>query len=97
VNVQLALINRQRQAAGQPEWSGPTDAASVLTELFDQKRLDFWLEGKRLADFRRQPQAAARYVPVAGSPYWRPNLGNIGTQTCYPLPFAEKDNNPNIP
>jgi starch-binding outer membrane protein, SusD/RagB family len=97
INVQLALINRQRQAAGYPPYDGATDAASVLTELFDQKRLDFWLEGKRLADFRRQPQAASRHVPVTGSPYWRPNLGNIGAQTCYPLPFSEKDTNPNIP
>ncbi|MBC7894608.1 MAG: hypothetical protein H7066_04295 [Cytophagaceae bacterium] len=96
IAVQTALINRQRAAARQPVYSGGTDAASVLTELFDQKRLDFWLEGKRLADYRRQPVAAARYVPVAGSAYWRPNLGNIGAQTCYPLPFQERDNNPNM-
>jgi len=96
INQQLALINRQRQAFGYQPYSGANDAASVLAELFYQKGFDFWLEGKRLADFRRQPVAAARYVPVAGSPYWRPNLGNIGTQTCYPLPFAERDNNPNF-
>jgi hypothetical protein len=96
VNVQLALINRQRAAAQQPAYSGATDAASVLVELFYQKGFDFWLEGKRLSDWRRQPTAASRFVPVTGSPYWRPNLGNIGAQTCYPLPFAEKDNNPNI-
>jgi starch-binding outer membrane protein, SusD/RagB family len=97
ITAQLALINRQRAAAQLPAYSGPQDPASVLTELFNQKGFDFWLEGKRLADFRRQPVAAARYVPVAGTPYWRPNLGNIGAQTCYPLPFAERDNNPNIP
>jgi hypothetical protein len=96
INQQLALINRQRQAFGYPPYAGAMDAMSVLTELFDQKRFDFWLEGKRLADFRRQPQAASRHVPVTGSPYWRPNLGNIGAQTCYPLPFAERDNNPNF-
>lgn len=96
VAQQLALINRQRAAAGQPAYSGPTDAASVLAELFYQKGFDFWLEGKRLADFRRQPVAASRFVPVTGTAYWRPNLGTIGAQTCYPLPFAEKDNNPNI-
>ena len=96
ITQQLALINRQRAAAQQPAYSGPTDAASVLAELFYQKGFDFWLEGKRLADFRRQPVAASRFVPVTGSPYWRPNLGTIGAQTCYPLPFAEKDNNPNI-
>jgi hypothetical protein len=97
IGQQLALINRQRAAFQYPAYSGPTDALSVLTELFDQKRFDFWLEGKRLADFRRQPTAAARYVPVTGTPYWRPNLGTIGAQTCYPLPFVERDNNPNIP
>ncbi|MGH7713001.1 MAG: hypothetical protein ACREOG_17045, partial [Gemmatimonadaceae bacterium] len=96
ITQQLALINRQRQAFGYPVYSGAMDATSVLTELFDQKRFDFWLEGKRLADWRRQPVAAARYVPITGSPYWRPNLGNIGNQTCYPLPFAERDNNPNF-
>ncbi|HEV8363723.1 MAG TPA: hypothetical protein VGQ52_09400 [Gemmatimonadaceae bacterium] len=96
VNVQLALINRQRAAAQQPAYSGATDAASVLVELFYQKGFDFWLEGKRLSDWRRQPVAASRFVPVTGTPYWRPNLGTIGAQTCYPLPFAEKDNNPNI-
>jgi len=97
ITAQLALINRQRAAAQLPAYSGPQDAASVLTELFNQKGFDFWLEGKRLADFRRQPVAAAQYVPVTGTAYWRPNLGNIGAQTCYPMPFAERDNNPNIP
>lgn len=96
VAQQLALINRQRQAAQLEPYSGPTDAASVLTALFDEKRYDFWLEGKRLADWRRQPVAASRHVPVTGAPYWRPNLGNIGPQSCYPLPFAERDNNPNF-
>jgi len=97
ITAQRALIDRQRAAAQLPAYGGPSDAMSVLTELFNQKGFDFWLEGKRLADFRRQPVAAARYVPVTGTPYWRPNLGNIGAQTCYPLPFVERDNNPNIP
>jgi len=96
IQQQLALINRQRQSANLAAYSGPTDATSVLTELFDQKRFDFWLEGKRLADWRRQPVAAARHVPITGSPYWRANLGTIGAQTCYPLPFTERDNNPNF-
>ncbi len=96
VDQQLALINRQRVASQNPVYGGPTDAASVLAELFHQKGFDFWLEGLRLADFRRQPVAASRFVPVTGTPYWRPNLGTIGSQTCYPLPFSERDNNPNM-
>lgn len=96
VAQQLALINRQRQAAQQPAYSGPTDAASVLAELFNQKGFDFWLEGKRMADWRRQPAAASRYVPVAATPYWRTGFGSVGSQTCYPLPRTETDNNPNF-
>lgn len=93
---QLTLINRQRQAAGQPAYSGATDAPAVLAELFFQKGYDFWLEGKRMADWRRQPIAASRYVPVSGTPYWRTGFGSVGTQTCYPVPRTELDNNPNF-
>jgi hypothetical protein len=96
VAAQLALVNRQRAAAGQPAYSGAVDAASVLYELFNQKALDFWLEGKRMADWRRQPVAASRFVPVSGSQYWRTGFGSVGTQTCYPLPRTETDNNPNL-
>jgi hypothetical protein len=96
VAAQLALVNRQRAAAGQPAYSGAVDAASVLYELFNQKALDFWLEGKRMADWRRQPVAASRFVPVPGSQYWRTGFGSVGTQTCYPLPRTETDNNPNL-
>lgn len=96
VNAQLALINRQRAAAQQAPYAGPQDAASVLAELFFQKGFDFWLEGKRMADWRRQSTAASRYVPVAGSAYWRTGFGSVGNQTCYPLPRTELDNNPNL-
>ena len=96
VNAQLALINRQRAAANQPAYGGPTDAASVLYELFNQKALDFWLEGKRMADWRRQPVAASGHVPVSGSAYWRTGFGSVGSQACYPLPRPETDNNPNF-
>lgn len=93
---QLALINRQRTAANQPAYAGATDAASVLYELFNQKGFDLWLEGKRMADWRRQPVAAAKNVPVAGVAYWRTGFGSVGSQTCYPVPRTELDNNPNF-
>ena len=96
VGAQVALINQQRAAANQPAYAGPSDAASVLYELFTQKALDFWLEGKRMADWRRQPVAASGNVPVTGSAYWRTGFGSVGSQTCYPLPRPETDNNPNF-
>ncbi|MEP6765944.1 MAG: hypothetical protein ABJB66_16650 [Gemmatimonadaceae bacterium] len=96
VTQQLALINAQRTANTQPAYAGATDAASVLTELYNQRAFEFYLEGKRLADFRRSP-ASTQFITPAGDPYFKPGYANTGTQTCYPLPRAERDNNPNIP
>ena len=95
VTQQLALIAAQRAANQQPVYTGAVDAASVLTELYDQRAREFFLEGKRLADFRRNP-AATRFVPATGTPYFKPGYGNVGSQTCYPIPRAERDNNPNL-
>ena len=92
---QLALIAARRSANGQPAYAGATDANSVLTELFDQRAREFWLEGKRLADYRRHP-ANTNYIPPTGSVYVKPGYANIGSQTCYPIPRVERDNNPNF-
>jgi len=93
---QQTLIATRRAANGQPAYAGATDSASVLTEFFTQKGLDFFLEGKRLGDFRRHP-ANIIGVPVSGATYWKPGFAPIGNQTCYPLPITETDNNPNFP
>ena len=67
-----------------------------MTELYNQRAFEFYLEGRRIADFRRSP-ASTNYITAAGQPYFKPGYANTGTQTCYPLPRAERDNNPNIP
>jgi hypothetical protein len=95
VTQQLALINARRAANAQPAYTGATDAASVLTELYNQRAFEFYLEGKRLADFRRSP-GSTQFITPAGQPYFKPGYANTGTQTCFPLPRAERDNNPNI-
>ena len=94
--AQLALINTRRTANGMPTYAGATDAASVLKELYDQRAFEFYAEGRRVADFRRNP-AATSFITAAGQPYFKPGYANTGTNTCYPLPRAERDNNPNIP
>jgi hypothetical protein len=91
--AQLALIQARRTANNQPAYAGATDAASVLTEFFYQRSLEFYLEGKKLGDFRRHPEAVTN-VPVTGQPYIKPGYVNVGSQTCFPLPRAERDNNP---
>lgn len=90
-----ALIAARRTANGQPAYGGATDSASILTEFFTQRGFDFYLEGKRLGDFRRHP-AHIIGVPVPGSTYWKPGFAPVGTQICYPLPIRETDNNPNF-
>lgn len=96
VQTQLALINSRRAANGRPAYDGPSDAASVKTELFNQRALEFYLEGKRVADFRRSPASVAPTITAAGQPYFKPGIGNTGTDTCYPIPRTERDNNPNM-
>jgi hypothetical protein len=92
---QLTLIDARRAATGLAAYSGPTDANSVLTEFFTQKGFDFYLEGKRLGDFRRHPNNIIG-APVSGSTYWKPGFAPVGTDICYPLPIAELDNNKNF-
>ena len=92
---QLALIAARRSANGQPAYAGATDASSVLTELMWQKSLDFWLEGRRIGDLRRNPTNMTA-LPVPGAAYFKPGFAPIGSDVCYPLPTAERDNNPNI-
>jgi hypothetical protein len=96
VTAQLALINARRASAGQAVYAGAIDAASVLKELMVQKAFDFYLEGKRIADYRRNPAAMSGITPTGGT-YFKPGYANVGNQTCYPLPRVEKDNNPNFP
>lgn len=94
-DAQLQMIDDRRSANGQPAYSGPTDAQSVLEEFLWQKSLDFWLEGKRMGDFRRHP-SSIRDMPEPGTAFHKPAAGPIGDQTCFPLPDTETDNNPNL-
>jgi starch-binding outer membrane protein, SusD/RagB family len=93
--AQQTLIAARRAANGQPAYGGATDSASILTEFFTQRGFDFYLEGKRLGDFRRHPLNIIG-VPVPGSTYWKPGFAPVGNQVCYPLPIGETDNNPNF-
>lgn len=91
---QLTLINARRAANGQPAYAGATDATSVMAELYVQRAFEFFLEDRKLADFRRN-QAATPFVTPAGATYFKPGYANTGTQTCYPVPYAEYSTNKN--
>jgi hypothetical protein len=93
--AQITFLDGRRAAFGQAAF-GFTDPDSVMTEFLRQKGLDFYLEGKRMGDFRRHPTNIIG-LPVPGSTYWKPGFAPVGNNVCYPLPITETDNNPNFP
>jgi hypothetical protein len=92
----LALIAARRAANGQTPYAGAADDAAVLAELEEQRGREFYLEGKRLGDLRRNP-AAVLHVPPPGTAYFKSGFGAVGDQTCFPLPLSETSSNPNFP
>lgn len=86
----LALVNERRAVGGE----GPYTGGSPLGELVRQRQFDFWLEAKRMGDFRRH----GNVVPNILQPgqYYKDNVGDVFDQTCLPIPRAERDANPNI-
>jgi hypothetical protein len=95
IAAQLALIAARRAANRQPAYTGPTTAAAVLVELMEQRGREFYLEGKRLGDARRNP-GSVLHVPAPGTAYFKPGYSAVGDQTCFPLPYLETSNNSNF-
>jgi hypothetical protein len=94
MNEQLTLIN-ERRAVGKQGTFSSTSASAVLAELMEQRARDFWLEGKKMGDYRRNGHAVPYVLPDNGT-YYKPGVGTVGSQKCWPVPDAEKKNNPNF-
>ena len=96
----LTLINTRRTAGGQGAYAGGTDTLSVVTELLNQRARDFWLEGKKLGDLRRNPSVALASVLTdpSGNPFYVPSttLPSFGSTFCAPIPPQETNANPNF-
>jgi hypothetical protein len=73
------------------------DAPGALTDLLDQKSRDFYLEGKHLGDWVRNPTAAPYVIPAGTAYYDVVAGGTVGTAQCFPIPAVERENNPNFP
>jgi starch-binding outer membrane protein, SusD/RagB family len=95
IDDMLTLIN-ERRAVGEQSTFTSTDADAVLTELMAQKSRDFWLEGHRMGDFQRNPNNVPGIIPP-GDTYYKPELGVVTGQTCWPVPDTERRNNPKWP
>lgn len=91
---QLALINERRAVGNQGEFTS-SDPAEVFAELMEQRVRDFWLEGKKMGDYRRNGGAVPYFLPD-NSEYYKSGVGNVGTQQCWPIPDVEKRTNPNF-
>jgi starch-binding outer membrane protein, SusD/RagB family len=91
----LLLINERREAGGQGAFVGTGDA--VLAELMDQRSRDFWIEGKRMGDWRRNMGAVPNILQEGDSYYKAVQDGIVRGQTCWPMPFQEYNANENIP
>jgi hypothetical protein len=95
----LSLINTRRTAGGEGAYAGPTDNVSVLQELLNQRARDFWMEGKKLGDLRRNPSVSLPSVltdPVGAPFYTSVGGGTFGDTFCAPIPPEETNANPNF-
>jgi len=84
------IINDLHDAAGIPGFTS-TDPAEILDHIIEERRREFFLEGRRMGDLRRFggfSEAAGGVHPFNGDQYG-------GTQ-CFPIPDIERNLNPNL-
>jgi hypothetical protein len=86
----LPILNAERARGNQGVFLGTTQA-QYLAELIDQRRRELFLEGHHLGDVIR---FNIPVQPAAGTAYHFG--GTYGNQLCFPLPAAERLNNPLI-
>lgn len=86
----LPILAAMRTRGAQAAFTGTT-MADYLAELINQRRRELFLESHHLGDVIRFGIALA---PVAGTAHHFG--GTYGNQLCFPLPAAERLNNPLI-
>jgi len=88
-----AINNARSRTAGLPAYVLPAGAtaADVKAQIIEERRREFFLEGHRLGDLRRNNLP---FLPAPGATYQYG--GTYGNQTCFPLPDVERINNPTI-
>jgi len=85
------IINMFHQRAGLPDFQSQ-DPQEIHDHVIQERSRELFLEGQRFWDMRR---FNVPYDPPPGTSY--PKGGVFGDMRCFPLPNAERYNNPNIP
>lgn len=88
-----AINNARARTSGVPAYVLPagSTAATLLSQVIEERRREFFVEGHRLGDLRRYGLA---FSPAAGAAF---QYGGVyGSQSCFPLPDVERINNPTI-
>lgn len=87
----IGIIDAERAKGGQGPYVGPTDAASLKSQVIDQRKRALFLTGTQLGDVIRYDLASS-LTPAKGAAF--PYGGTYGDQVCMPLPDVERLNNP---
>jgi len=85
------LINQLRTAANLPAYAA-SDAATVRTQIPEERRRELFLESHRLFDTIRFDVPLS---PAPGAPF-PVGGGTYGNNKCLPLPDVERLNNPSL-
>lgn len=88
----VTILNAERARGSQGVYAGLVTQSALMTELIDQRRREFFLESQHLGDIIKYNITP---TPAAGTAYHFGG-GTYGTQICFPLPSAERLNNPKI-
>jgi hypothetical protein len=79
----VGIINARRNVLQLPQYTGPTDAASIRALVLDERNREFFMEGgQRYNDLLRFSIPWKTGNDQNGVPY--------GSTTCMPLPLSEK-------
>lgn len=84
-------VNAIRAVHGLPAYNGPTDAASIRDLIIEERRREFFLEGRFFPEKLRKDLWFPRN---SGANHKAVSYGNA---TCWMMPVSEYQNNPNVP
>lgn len=86
----VTRINILRDHWDLPDFSSD-DPAAIQQQVIEERARELFLEGHHLNDLRR---FGLDFSPAPGTTYRQGGI--YGTNTCFPLPNVERENNPNV-